>query len=44
MQLHAALLSFDHPVTGHRLSVYAQPPTDFEMRENVSKEVLERWP
>jgi 23S rRNA pseudouridine1911/1915/1917 synthase len=29
LQLHAAGLSFDHPVTGERLSFFAPPPLDF---------------
>ncbi len=41
MQLHATLLSFDHPSTGERISVYAEPPPDFERR--VEKEQVERW-
>jgi len=32
LQLHAAYLSFDHPVTGERISVYVDPPTDFSGR------------
>ena len=44
LQLHAALLSFDHPSTGERTTVYAQPPGDFEMRDHVSREGVEAWP
>jgi 23S rRNA pseudouridine1911/1915/1917 synthase len=29
LQLHAALLEFDHPATGERLRVFAEPPEDF---------------
>ena len=41
MQLHAALLSFDHPTTGERTTVYAEPPEDFEHR--VEREEVEKW-
>lgn len=41
MQLHAALLEFDHPATGARVSVYAGPPQDFEAE--VKREEVERW-
>ena len=41
MQLHAALLSFDHPTTGERMTVYAEPPEDFEA--NVAREEIEDW-
>lgn len=42
MQLHAALLSFDHPRTGVRTTVYAELPSDFE--GTVVREDLEQWP
>ncbi len=41
MQLHAALLSFDHPETGKRVTVYAEPPSDFEYA--VEREEVEQW-
>jgi 23S rRNA pseudouridine1911/1915/1917 synthase len=41
MQLHAALVSFDHPETGARVTVYAEPPVDFEHR--VERQELEHW-
>lgn len=41
LQLHAALLAFDHPATGERTTVYAQPPADFEM--GVEREEVEQW-
>jgi 23S rRNA pseudouridine1911/1915/1917 synthase len=41
MQLHAALLSFDHPVTVERVTVYAEPPPEFEGL--VKREEVERW-
>lgn len=43
LQLHAALLSFDHPTTGERVTVYAEPPEDFEARELVKREDIEKW-
>jgi 23S rRNA pseudouridine1911/1915/1917 synthase len=43
MQLHAALLSFDHPVTGKRITVYAEPPDDFVARDMVAEEAVEKW-
>jgi hypothetical protein len=39
MQLHSALLAFDHPTTRKRVAVYAEPPIDFEYR--VEREDLE---
>jgi hypothetical protein len=41
MQLHAALLAFDHPATGERVAVYAEPPNDFEFR--IEREEVEQW-
>jgi 23S rRNA pseudouridine1911/1915/1917 synthase len=41
MQLHAALLSFDHPTTGERVTVYAGPPDDFEAK--ITREEIEDW-
>jgi 23S rRNA pseudouridine1911/1915/1917 synthase len=41
MQLHAALLAFDHPATGERVAVYAEPPDDFELK--TEREEVERW-
>lgn len=43
LQLHATLLSFDHPTTGERVTVYAEPPADFEARELVKREDVEKW-
>lgn len=43
MQLHAALLSFDHPVSGERTTVYAEPPDDFQHRDKVLREDIEGW-
>lgn len=43
LQLHAAYLSFDHPVTGERIAVYQPPPRDFSARDRVSRAVLEEW-
>jgi 23S rRNA pseudouridine1911/1915/1917 synthase len=41
MQLHATLLSFDHPTTGARVTVYAEPPSDFEM--SFERSEVEDW-
>lgn len=41
MQLHAALIAFDHPTTGERLTVYAEPPDDFEAQ--VKREEVDPW-
>jgi len=30
LQLHAAMLAFDHPLTGARIVTYAPPPADFD--------------
>lgn len=35
LQLHAAVLAFDHPITGARIRIYAPPPDDFMARELV---------
>lgn len=43
LQLHATLLAFDHPKTGKRITVYAEPPDDFEARELVKREEVEKW-
>lgn len=41
MQLHAASLSFSHPVTGERMNMYAPPPADFLAHELVRREHFE---
>ena len=41
MQLHAAYLAFDHPVTGIRIVTYCDPPTDFEGHTQVSRKDAE---
>lgn len=41
MQLHAALIAFDHPTSGERLTVYAEPPDDFEAQ--VKREEVDAW-
>jgi 23S rRNA pseudouridine1911/1915/1917 synthase len=33
LQLHAAYLAFDHPGSGDRIEVFAEPPVDFVGRE-----------
>jgi len=41
LQLHAAFISFRHPVTEKRVEVYAEPPADFMGREAVTLNRLE---
>lgn len=43
MQLHAALLSFDHPASGERTTLYAEPPQDFQYRDEVTRGAVEAW-
>lgn len=43
LQLHAAYLSFDHPVTGQRIACYAAPPSDFVGAPFCSREAVEDW-
>lgn len=43
LQLHAALLRFDHPVSGTRLTVFAPPPDDFQFASEVTEEVVASW-
>lgn len=43
LQLHAAYLSFAHPVTGKKIDVYAEPPEDFFGRDQVSRENVADW-
>ena len=40
LQLHAAYLAFDHPVTKKRIVCYAAPPEDFLGREFATEESL----
>jgi 23S rRNA pseudouridine1911/1915/1917 synthase len=40
MQLHAGFLSFEHPVSGEQVSVFAPPPDEFFGHEFVTEEVL----
>jgi 23S rRNA pseudouridine1911/1915/1917 synthase len=42
LQLHAGLLSFDHPTSGESMAFYAAPPVDFLEGELVTRENLER--
>ncbi len=41
MQLHAAYLAFDHPVSGERIAIYADPDDSFYGRDFVSRKHLE---
>ncbi|HXH60633.1 MAG TPA: pseudouridine synthase, partial [Fimbriimonadaceae bacterium] len=43
LQLHAALLKFVHPATGEALAVYAEPPEDFLLADDVTREGIEEW-
>lgn len=43
MQLHAALLRLNHPVTGIRMAVFAEPPEDFLFREYVIETEVANW-
>lgn len=40
LQLHAAYLAFDHPVTGKRVETFAAPPPDFLGREQARQDLL----
>ncbi len=42
LQLHAAYLAVDHPVTGERLQVYVAPPEDFAASELALREHIEK--
>lgn len=41
MQLHAAYLAFDHPVSGERIVTYVDPPADFQGVGQVSRKDAE---
>jgi 23S rRNA pseudouridine1911/1915/1917 synthase len=41
MQLHAAFLAFDHPETGERMSVFAEPPLDFQVQHPLDASTLD---
>lgn len=43
LQLHAAFLSFDHPVSGERIVVWAEPPHDFIAADQIAREEIEIW-
>jgi 23S rRNA pseudouridine1911/1915/1917 synthase len=43
LQLHAAWVSFDHPLSGERISVYSDPPADFLGRERVDRTTIGQW-
>jgi 23S rRNA pseudouridine1911/1915/1917 synthase len=43
LQLHAAYLAFDHPVTGARVATYADPDDDFMGHDFVNRGLLEDW-
>lgn len=43
MQLHAAYLAFDHPVSGERVITYCDPPADFEGVTQVSRANVEAF-
>jgi len=43
LQLHAGFLAFDHPSTGTRISIYAEPDESFFGRDKVKREDLEQF-
>lgn len=43
LQLHAAFLSFSHPVSGDRIALFSQPPIGFEGRELALEGTIEPW-
>ena len=43
MQLHAAWLEFNHPVTGERMGHFSAPPQDFLHREDARRDTIEPW-
>lgn len=43
LQLHAAYLAFQHPVTGEDVQVWADPPHDFLAADQVSRTEVENW-
>lgn len=43
LQLHAGYLAFDHPLTGRRLVTFAEPPSDFRVRELATRDVIEEF-
>ena len=42
LQLHAAMLSLDHPMTGERMTFFVSPPEDFRGREFATREQIEK--
>lgn len=40
LQLHAAYIAFDHPVTQIRMSYFCPPPEDFLARERIVEDVV----
>lgn len=44
LQLHAAVLEFEHPVHGTVVSVVAETPEDFQFRDKVDLNVVKSWP
>ena len=43
LQLHAAYLAFDHPISGARIATYADPDEQFMGREFINRSILEDW-
>lgn len=43
MLLHAAWLSFDHPISGKRISVFGPPPADFSHRDQADEATISTW-
>jgi 23S rRNA pseudouridine1911/1915/1917 synthase len=43
LQLHATFLSFNHPQTGERVSLFLAPPDDFVAAELVTRDLVNAW-
>jgi 23S rRNA pseudouridine1911/1915/1917 synthase len=43
LQLHAAYMSFAHPVTGDMIELYAAPPEDFRIQGHDVREQVVTW-
>lgn len=43
LQLHAAFLALDHPITGERIACFVAPPEDFLGHEVCTRDRIETW-
>jgi len=43
LQLHAAYLEVDHPISGERMRFFAAPPEDFAAAELATRSAVEDW-